>query len=937
VAFASSKGNIIHERDKLKVVGADKVENMLNPGKITVEDRRLQEDARREKNWKRWGPYLSERQWGTVREDYSADGKSWEFFLHDHARSRVYRWGEDGLLGICDRQCRLCFALCLWNGRDPILKERLFGLTGPEGNHGEDVKEVYFYLDSTPTHSYMKALYKYPQAEFPYDHLVEENRRRSKKEPEFELMDTGVFAEGRYFDVFVEYAKAAPEDILIRITVANRGPDSATLHLLPTLWFRNTWSWGDPDEDREVKPRLELGRAGLVRATHSSLGNFCLTAEPSSEGDKPVFLFTENETNTSRLFDKPNIGSFVKDAFHEFVIHGRNNAVNDKGLGTKTAAYYKLTFPPGRSVTVALRLFAEAEAPNDGQDFERVFADRIQEADEYYAAHISAKLGEEERRVARQAYAGLLWSRKFYYYVVENWLRGDPKQPPPPRERKKARNHDWNHLYSRDVISMPDTWEYPWFAAWDLAFHMVPFSKIDPDFAKHQLQLFLREWYMHPNGQIPAYEYNFGDVNPPVHAWACWRVYKMTGPRGRRDRLFLSRVFQKLLINFTWWVNRKDVLGQHLFSGGFLGLDNIGVFDRSKPLTTRDYLAQADGTAWMAFFCSTMLAMALELALEDSSYEDIASKFFEHFVAIADAMNTLGGTGLWDEVDGFYYDQLYVPGSAMPLRVRSIVGIIPLFAVENLENTVIDRLPGFRKRMQWFLDHRQDLARHISYCNHPSADGKPHEHRLLAIPSRERLERVLRLVLDEREFLAPYGIRALSRIHKEKPFVFRADGVEQRVEYLPGESDSWMFGGNSNWRGPIWFPVNYLLIEALERYHHFYEDRLQIECPTGSGQMMNLAQVAREIARRLVSLFLPDSAGRRPCHGDEPLLAKDPHWRELVLFHEYFNGDNGQGLGASHQTGWTALVTRLLDDLGRRTPDQTVPNHQEPLQQVTQR
>jgi hypothetical protein len=884
---------------------------------LTAEEQRLREDDRRQKNWKRWGPYLSERQWGTVREDYSANGDSWGYFPHDHARSRVYRWGEDGLLGICDRQCRLCFALALWNGRDPILKERLFGLTGPEGNHGEDVKEVYFYLDSTPTHSYMKALYKYPQAEFPYDLLVRENGRRTKQEPEFELIDTGVFNESRYFDIFVEYAKAAPEDILIRITVANRGLTPAKLHLLPTLWFRNTWAWGDIDEGPKEKPRIELNRPDMVQAHHDSLGNFSFQVGTASTGEKPFFLFTENETNSERLFSIPNKTPFVKDAFHDYVIRGQPRTVNDKGLGTKAAAYYQLNVPAGGKITVPLRLFAEKAATVSPTEFEQVFAARLQEADEYYARRIAKELTNEERQVARQAYAGLLWSKKFYHYVVETWLKGDPDQPPPPRQRKNGRNSDWIHVYSRDVLSMPDKWEYPWFAAWDLAFHMIPFSKIDPAFAKHQLQLFLREWYMHPNGQIPAYEFNFGDVNPPVHAWACWRVYKMTGPRGKRDRQFLASVFQKLLINFTWWVNRKDVLGKHLFSGGFLGLDNIGVFDRSKPLPSGVYLEQADGTAWMAFFCSTMLAMSLELAREESCYEDIASKFFEHFVAIADAMNTLGGTGLWDDQDGFYYDQLYVPGSAMPMRVRSMVGIIPLFAVEVLEDQVIDRLPGFRKRMQWFLDHRQDLARNISYCNRQRSDGTAHGHRLLAIPSHARLKRVLQIILDEGEFLSPHGVRALSRIHKEKPFVFQADGVEQRVAYVPGASDSSMFGGNSNWRGPVWFPVNFLLIEALERYHHFYGDYLKVECPTGSGQVVNLAEVAREISRRLVSLFLPDAMGRRPCHGDDPRLASDPHWQELLFFHEYFHGDTGQGLGANHQTGWTALVTRLLDELGR--------------------
>jgi hypothetical protein len=903
----------------------------------TAEELRLAETAARTANWQRWGPYLAERQWGTVREDYSEHGDCWEYFSHDQARSRAYRWGEDGLLGITDRQCRLCFALALWNGRDPILKERLFGLTGPEGNHGEDVKECYFYLDSTPTHSWMKALYKYPQAEFPYAQLVEENRRRGRHEPEFELADTGVFDDGRYFDVFVEYAKAGTDDILVRLTVANRGPETATLHLLPTLWFRNTWSWGCSHEGCEVKPRLErfspdTGGGAMVLARHGSLGSFLFQAGAGPDGKIPPLLFTENETNTARLFDHPNATPWVKDAFHRYVIDGDVSAVNPAEHGTKAAALYCLEILAGESATVELRLVATgatSELPPP-VDAAAVFAARAREADEFYERKVFSGKAEpdqpddpataERHRVARQAYAGLLWSKQFYHLAVQNWLAGDPDQPAPPAARQQGRNHDWPHLFNRDIISMPDKWEYPWYAAWDLAFHMIPMARLDPDFAKGQLELFLREWYMHPNGQMPAYEFAFSDVNPPVHAWACWRVYKISGKKGRRDRRFLASVFQKLLLNFTWWVNRKDVGGKHLFAGGFLGLDNIGVFDRSKPLPGGGQLEQADGTAWMAFYCGTMLAMALELASEDPVYEDIASKFFEHFVHIADAMNTLGGNGLWNEEDGFYYDQLRSGGHSQPLGIRSMVGIIPLFAVEVLEEEKIRRLPGFRKRMEWFRKNRPDLARHIAWCecsalgssHNGAGHGHAHDHRLLAIPSRDRLQRVLQYVLDESEFLSPHGVRALSRHHLHSPFVLNAGGEEHRVQYLPGESDSGLFGGNSNWRGPVWFQVNFLLVEALERYHHFYGDHLQVEFPRGSGRHVSLGEAAAGLAARLASIFLPDGQGRRPCHGSDPRYQHDPHWRDLVLFYEYFHGDDGRGVGASHQTGWTALVTELL-------------------------
>jgi hypothetical protein len=885
------------------------------------ESRRLAEDAARRRNWKRWGPYLAERQWATVREDYSAEGEVWSYFPHDHARSRAYRWGEDGLLGITDRECRLCFALALWNGRDPILKERLFGLTGPEGNHGEDVKECYWYLASTPTHSYMRALYKYPQREFPYAELVEENRRRGREQAELELEDTSAFEEGRYFDVQVEYAKAGPDDILVRIEVANRGPEAAQLDVLPTLWFRNTWVWGTREDAIESRPRLSRAGALAIDARHPTLGHFALELRPP-EGTltAPELYFTENETNAERLWGQAGGPRFAKDAFHERVVRRRADAVNPEGHGTKAAFHASFQLAPGAARTLELRLrqVGTGSPPNRpafGADFARTFEARRREHDRFYSERLPAGLSSEERNVLHQLFGGLCWSRQFYHYVVQTWLDGDPAQPPPPPSRRSGRNADWRHVYNRDVISMPDKWEYPWYAAWDLAFHMIPFAEIDPEFAKAQLLLFLREWYMHPNGQIPAYEFAFSDVNPPVHAWAVWRVYKISAPRGERDRRFLVRAFHKLLINFTWWVNRKDPEGNHLFSGGFLGLDNIGVFDRSAPMPRGHRLEQADGTAWMAFYCATMLSIALELAAEDSAYEDVASKFFEHFVAICDAMNTLGGSGLWDQEDGFYYDKLLVDGAKVPMRVRSMVGIIPLFAVEILEQDLIDRCQGFKKRMQWFLDNRRDLAAEISYMERSAGNGDG--HRLLAIPSRERLVRVLHYVLDEDEFLSPYGVRSLSRVHAARPFELRLDGSVHRVAYEPGESRTGAFGGNSNWRGPVWFPLNYLLVEALERYHHFYGEELRVECPTGSGTMMNLREVAGEIGKRLARLFLPDLEGERPCQADSATCAHDPHWKDLVLFHEYFHGDTGKGLGASHQTGWTALAARFIQEWAR--------------------
>ena len=887
---------------------------------IDAEQTRLGEDARRERNWKRWGPYLSERQWGTVREDYSADGDTWRYFTHDQARSRAYRWGEDGLLGITDRECRLCFAPAFWNELDPILKERLFGLTGPEGNHGEDVKECYYYLDATPTGSYLKALYKYPQRAFPYDELVAENGRRGRDEPEFELTDTSAFDENRYFDITVEYAKASTDDILIRITIANRGPDAAPIHCLPTVWFRNTWSWRHRENGAGARERPSLRRSAdsEVRATHATLGDWQFSVD-RPPGQSPL-LFTDNETNAERCFGVANTCSFTKDAFHRAVIDGDADAVNPSGVGTKAAAHLRMMIGPGESRVVRCRLSQVTGAPDRPFDaafdatFDATFERRIQEASEFYAGVLAPIPSDSGRQVARQGYAGLLWSKQFYHYAVREWLDGDPSYPAPPTERSKGPNADWKHLYNADVISMPDTWEYPWYAAWDLAFHMIPIARVDPAFAKQQLILLLREWYMHPNGQIPAYEFALGDVNPPVHAWAVWRVYKMTGPRGERDRVFLARCFHKLLLNFTWWVNRKDREGNNLFSGGFLGLDNIGVFDRSKPFPGGGVLEQADGTSWMAFYCATMLSMALELAREDPAYEDVASKFFEHYVAIADAINTVGGSGLWNDADGFYYDQLNVDGKSFPVRVRSLVGLIPLLACENIELDAVHELPGFAKRMQWFLENRPEVARHTSYMESDGSDGTAHgAHRLLAIPTRERLERVLRYVLDENEFLSPHGIRSVSRVHRDAPAVFRFGDDEYRVDYEPGESRTGLFGGNSNWRGPVWFPINYLLLEALERYHHFYGDSMRVECPTGSGTWLNLREVARELARRLASIFLPDAAGDRPCHGGDRRYAEDPHWRDLLLFHEYFDGDTGRGAGASHQTGWTALVIRCLE------------------------
>ncbi len=877
---------------------------------MTREEKRLQEDRERKANWKRWGPYLSERQWGTVREDYSADGNAWDYLPHEHARSRAYRWGEDGIAGISDRHQYICFALAFWNGKDPILKERLFGLTGNEGNHGEDVKEYYFYLDSTPTHSYMRFLYKYPQAEFPYARLIEENRKRGKRDLEFELINTGIFDENRYFDVFVDYAKAGPDDILIRVEAINRGPEPAVLHLLPTLWFRNTWSWGLD----ERKPRLRQdvsAEVAAIKLDHYYYGTRWLYCEGS-----PQLLFTENETNKSKLFNAENDSPYVKDGINDYLVHGVKTAVNPEPAGTKMSAHYAASVAPGKSFTMRLRLSPVSPTSGTALDgeFEKIFTSRRTEADEFYRTVIP-EVATDEKAIMRQALGSLLWSKQFYHYDINRWLKGDPAGPEPAQERLNGRNREWHQLYNADVISMPDKWEYPWYAAWDLAFHCVALALVDPDFAKEQLVLMTREWYMHPNGQLPAYEWAFSDVNPPVHAWATWRVYKVEKKRrGKGDRKFLERVFQKLLLNFTWWVNRKDTEGRNVFQGGFLGLDNIGVFDRSKPLPTGGHIEQSDATSWMGMYCLNMLVIALELARDNSAYEDVASKFFEHFVYICRAMNDIGGEGieLWDGKDGFYYDVLHLPdGQAFPLKVRSMVGLIPIFAVETLDPELVDHLPGFKRRMQWFIENRPELSERFE--TEASEDGP---RRFLSLVSRRRLTRVLRYMLDENEFFSPYGIRALSRFHRDHPYVLKADGMEYRVDYEPAESTTGLFGGNSNWRGPIWFPVNFLLIEALQKFHFFFGDRYKVECPTGSGQMLDLWDVAGQISHRLTRIFLRDKDGRRPVFGGTEKFQTDPYWRDLIPFHEYFHGDNGAGIGASHQTGWTALVAKLIQQYG---------------------
>lgn len=886
----------------------------------TAEHQRLLDHRHRLANWKKWGPYLSERAWGTVREDYSHDGNAWAYFPHDQARSRTYRWNEDGLGGISDRNQHICIALALWNGKDAILKERLFGVSGPEGNHGEDVKEYYFYLDNTPTHTYMKMLYKYPQAAYPYTALVSENRQRGLHDLEYELLDTGIFDEDRYFDVVIEYAKASENDILIQYSVTNRGPDAALCHILPTIWFRNTWSWGyhnGPLGDVSGKPLMHQIKASpgqaAIELTHPAEGTYYLYAL-----DKPHLLFTENETNYRTTFGyaKANVSPYMKDAFHRYLINRRRTAINWAQSGTKAAAHYHGILQPGETRQVRLRLTNSVnEAPFS--DFDAILQRRITEADEFYASISSANISDEAHAIQRQALAGMLWSKQLYYYDIEQWLVGDPDTPPPPPERHKIRNGSWRHLHNFDVISMPDKWEYPWYATWDTAFHCLPLVTLDPDFAKRQLEVVTREWYMHPNGQLPAYEWNFEDVNPPVHAWATWRVYEVDGQKhAKHDRSFLEGMFHKLLLNFTWWVNRKDADDNNVFQGGFLGMDNISVFDRSKDLPGGGHIDQSDGTAWMGFYCLEMMRIALELARENPVYQDTATKFFEHFLRIAAAMNgpTDNQDRLWEEEDGFFYDMLHLPdGTRMPLKVRSLVGLLPLIAVEVIDSDILDTMQDFSRRADWFLTHRPDFAQCIASIDRIGS-GQSH---LMAILDREQLIGLLRYMLDENEFLSDYGIRSLSKYHQDNPFSVDIDGQTYSVRYVPAESDNMMFGGNSNWRGPVWFPINFLIIEALHKFHRYFGDDLQVECPTHSGNMMSLAEVADELSRRLIRLFERAADGKRPVYSGQDKFQDDPNWHDFILFYEYFNGDDGAGLGASHQTGWTGLVATLIEQINR--------------------
>ncbi|MCE9562158.1 MAG: glucosidase [Planctomycetes bacterium] len=895
---------------------------------MNAEQVRLQDAKEPQTPWKKWGPYLSERQWGTVREDYSEGGNAWDYFSHDQARSRAYRWGEDGIAGISDDKQHLCFALALWNGKDPILKERLFGLTNAEGNHGEDAKEYYFYLDSTPTHSYMKYLYKYPQAEFPYDNLVQTNKKRSRTELEYELLDTGVFDENRYFDVFVEYAKASPEDVLVCITVHNRGPEAADIHLLPTLWFRNEWSWFTGPERPAMRQVPGGTTRSIVQAIHPVVGERYLYCE----NDTPL-LFTENETNTQRIFGIPNRTPHVKDSINNCVVNGQQGCVNPEKTGSKVAAHYQLTVPAGESRVVRVRLSDVAPAAlvqsngtkgsPFGDAFETVMDARRKEANEFYAEVIPASLSADEKNVMRQALAGMMWSKQFYHYDVDKWLEERGSDPFKANRKQAPRNDHWHHMYNGDIISMPDKWEYPWYAAWDLAFHVLALTLVDPEFGKQQLKLMLRERYMHPNGQIPAYEWNFGDVNPPVHAWATGFAYAIEKVKtGEGDKDWLKSSFQKLLLNFTWWVNRKDRTGRNVFEGGFLGLDNIGVFDRSSPLPTGGYLEQADGTAWMALFSLNMLEIAAELAMSDPDYADMALKFTEHFLWIASSMTHMGGeVGMWDEEDGFFYDVLRLPdGRAERLKVRSMVGLLPLCATTVFEGQLLTKYPELGARLKWFLDSRPEVRASIHDPGKPGVANR----KLGAILDETKLRRVLEKMLDENEFLSPVGIRSLSRFHEKHPFVMNVGGQEYRVDYLPAESDTGMFGGNSNWRGPIWMPVNALIIRALLQYYSYYGNDFTVECPTGSGHRMNLYQVAEEIARRLTSIFTKDKDGHRPVYGGTEKFQNDPHWKDLILFYEYFHGDNGAGLGASHQTGWTGIIARVMHLFATTTAEQSL-------------
>ena len=881
---------------------------------MNAEQERLQENNSCDEPWHFWGPYLAERAWGTVREDYSTNGDAWNYFPHDHARSRVYRWNEDGIGGISDFKGRLCFAFAFWNERDPFLKERLFGVTGPQGNHGEDVKEVYFYTDCTPSHSYMSMLYRYPQARFPYEELMAQSGARSKMEGEFELWETGALAENRFFDIEIEYAKAETHDILIRATATNRGPDPATLHLLPTLWFRNTWSWGRNSPKPMLRTADEKGKPDVIAASHHVLGEYNLFCDGTDK-----LLFTENESNLQLLWGAPNPTPFVKDSINDCVVHDKIDMVNPQRVGTKAAAHYKFTIPPGESVSVRLRLTRAGGSKNDGDafaDFDGIFATRRKEADAFYAELAPASLGEEHRAIQRQSLAGMLWSKQFYHYIIEQWLDGDPAQPPPPPERQEGRNSEWRHLYNERVMSMPDKWEYPWYASWDLAFHCIPLALVDCHFAKTQLDIIVREWYQHPNGQIPAYEWNFGDVNPPVLAWAAWRIYQIERKEtGKGDRAFLETIFHKMLIAFTWWVNRKDSEGNNIFQGGFLGLDNIGVFDRNYAFPDGSHLEQSDGTSWMGMFSLNMMRIALELALENHVYENIATKFFEHFLGIAAAMNNLGGKGigLWNEEDEFYYDVLHTPGGRyLPLKVRSVVGLMPLLAVETVQPQLLDAVPGFKSRLEWYLENRPDLCSLISRWQEPGAG----ERRLIALTRGHRMKSLLRRMLDPEEFLSDYGVRSVSKYHRDHPYVVTVRGEEKFVNYEPAESQTNLFGGNSNWRGPVWFPINYLLIESLQQFHHYYGDDFKVECPTGSGQFMHLKQIANELSNRLIKLWMRDEKGERAFERASGNALNGAPDRQRYLFHEYFHGDTGAGLGASHQTGWTGLVAKLIQQQG---------------------
>ncbi len=879
-----------------------------------TEQKRLNEAREAKIPWKKWGPYLSERQWGTVREDYSDNGDAWNYFTHDQSRSRAYRWGEDGLGGICDDQQRLCFALALWNEKDAILKERLYGLTNSEANHGEDVKEYYFYIDSTPTHSYMKYLYKYPQCAYPYCELIERNRSRSREEMEYELLDTGIFNDNRYFDVFVEYAKEGPEDVLIRITVHNRGPESARIRVLPTLWFRNTWGWYDGGP----KPSLKEDGEGVIRASHLDLGDYFMSCD-----GKPELLFTDNETNNERLWNSPNLSKYVKDAFHSYVISGNRDAVNPAKTGTKSAAHYSLEIPAGGSKTIRLRL-SKGKAENNFKTFDGIFKSRITDADEFYQRITPNSLNEDQRRVHRQALAGMLWSKQYYFFDLEQWLLEHKSHPLLGAENRGTRNTEWFHMLNRDVISMPDKWEYPWFAAWDLAFHTITFSLVDFDFAKEQLLMMLRSLYFHPNGQIPAYEWNFSDVNPPVHAWATLWLYKYEKALGRADIEFLEQSFHGLMLNFNWWVNRKDPNGRNVFAGGFLGLDNIGIFDRSAQLPTGGHLEQADGTAWMAFYCQCMLEMALILCEKDSIYEETAFKFLQHYIWISYAMDRIGEhkDEMWDEQDGFFYDLLKLPdGNAMRLKVRSMVGLLPLCASTVFSEDAAKRYPKLTELIQLFWKRHPEVMAQVMPEGNVGYEGR----HILSILTRKKLERVLKYMLDENEFLGPYGLRSLSKYHLDHPFTFWTGGQDYKVQYLPAESNTGMFGGNSNWRGPVWMPVNVLIIRALLNLYQFYGDDFKVECPTGSGKYMTLFEVAKEISERLSKIFLRDENGKRPVYGGTEKFQNDPCWKDMILFYEYFHGDNGAGLGASHQTGWTGMIAILLDVFGR-VDDKTMLN-----------